>query len=80
MVRLWSDREIGYFRQGLSDVEIIQLTGRSALAVIQKRRKITENTLGGDIEPVAPCMLMSQEEKEKRIHDLALKYGVKLMG
>lgn len=81
MNKLWSEREIGYIKQGLSDLEIMQKTGRSALGVASKRRKLTEKTEGvEDIEPVAPCMLMTQEEKIERINKLAERYGVRLMG
>lgn len=78
--KMWSEREVDYIRQGLSDLEIMQKTGRSALAVATKRRKLKEDTVGvEEISTVAPCMLMTQEEKEERIHNLADKYGVKLL-
>lgn len=81
MNKQWSEREIGYIKQGLSDLEIMQKTGRSALAVATKRKKITENTEGvEEIVPISPCMLMTQEEKIERINKLAERYGVKLMG
>lgn len=77
----WSDREISYIRQGLSDLEIMQKTGRSALAVLGKRKRLTAFTEGVEKDDVeAPCLLMSQTEKEERIHKLAEKYGVKLFG
>lgn len=79
--KMWSEREVDYIRQGLSDIEIMQKTGRSALAVSMKRRKLKENTVGvEEISTIAPCMLMSQEEKIQRINNLAEKYGVRLMG
>ena len=77
----WSDREISYIRQGLSDLEIMQKTGRSALAVLGKRKRLTAFTEGAERDDVvAPCLLMSQTKKEERIHKLAEKYGVKLLG
>lgn len=78
-INLWTDREINYFRQGLSDLEIMQRTGRSAAAVLKKRRKLTENTEGAEEIVVPPCQLMTQEEKEDRIHKLAERFGVKLL-
>lgn len=80
--KLWTDTEIGYFRQGLSDWEIMQKTGRTAAAVLKKRSMVTDNTEGAEgVEQyvIPPCMLMSQEEKENRIHQLAEQYGVKLL-
>lgn len=78
--RVWSEREVEYFRQGLSDGEIIQKTGRTAMAVVMKRRKLNDTTKGKEeIEVVPPCLLMTQEEKEDRIHKLAERYGVKLL-
>ena len=37
----WSNREIEYIKQGMSDLEVMQKTGRSALAVLGKRRRLT---------------------------------------
>ena len=77
---LWTDREVNYFRQGLSDFEIMQKTGRSAAAVLKKRRRLTDTTEGREEdEVVPPCLLMTQEEKEDRIHKLAERYGAKLL-
>ena len=77
----WSNREIEYIKQGMSDLEVMQKTGRSALAVLGKRRRLTAFEEGAERDDVvAPCLLMSQIEKEERIHKLAEKYGVKLLG
>lgn len=77
---MWTDREVNYFRQGLSDEEIVQKTGRTLTAVAKKRSKLTWFTKGVEEDGiVTPCMLMTQEEKEERIYKLAERYGVKLL-
>lgn len=75
----WTETEIDYFRQGLSDVEIANKTGRTALAVVLKRRRLGVNTQGAEDTVVPPCLLMLREEKIERIHKLAERYGVKLL-
>lgn len=79
MGNVWTKEEVDYFKQGLSDLEIMQRTGRTAQAVLNKRRKVTQDTEGKDVERIPPCMVLSQEEKESRIYELAERYGVKLL-
>lgn len=77
---LWTKEEIDYFNQGLSDLEIMQRTGRTAQAVINKRRKITRDTEGVEGIYLPPCLMLTKEEKIERIKTLAERYGVKLLG
>lgn len=80
--RRWTKQEIDLFEQGLSDTEIVLKTGRTAYAVLQKRRRLKENA--PDEEEVEyfripPCSKMTQAEKELRILNLAERYGVRLL-
>ena len=77
----WTQKEIDLFAQGLSDTEIVLKTGRSAYAVIQKRRRLKENQPNDELEfyRIPPCLKMTQTEKEQRIRDLAERYGVRLL-
>ena len=78
--RRWTKNELALFDEGLSDTEIVLKTGRTAMAVYNKRRKMKENEDEGvDFFMTPPCLSMTQEEKEDRIHKLAERFGVKLL-
>lgn len=79
MNKLWTTEEVNYFKEGLSDLEIMQRTGRTAQAVLNKRRKLKEDTEGKEIERIPLSMILSQEEKIDRLYVLAERYGVKLL-
>jgi hypothetical protein len=57
----------------------MQRTGRTAQAVLNKRRKLKEDTEGKEIERIPLSMILSQEEKIDRLYVLAERYGVKLL-
>ena len=79
MNKLWTTEEVNYFKEGLSDLEIMQRTGRTAQAVLNKRRKLKEDTEGKEIERIPLSMILSQDEKIDRLYVLAERYGVKLL-
>ena len=69
MNKLWTTEEVNYFKEGLSDLEIMQRTGRTAQAVVNKRRKLKEDTEGKEIERIPLSMILSQEEKRNAYED-----------
>lgn len=79
-MKRWTQREVNYIKQGMSDLEIMQLTGRSAMGVVRKRKEVTEDTEGDEGIIVPPSLRMTKAEKIERIKTLAERYGVKLLG
>ena len=79
----WTEKEIGYFKLGMEDWEIMKLTGRTARSVVKMREKVKKNIISKN-EPfysavrIAPCTKLTQFEKLERIKFLQEKYGVRL--